>query len=441
MKIINFILIITTIFIDFSKSQPTSKTKYGNIIVKGGRNTINIIYPSDQYIPYNGTVEITKSIEKSLENFFDRLYNTTIKALQANPNGLQSNFDETKFPINSRNSDKDFGRQITEATDKLDLEKYDTDNYDTNKFSNTKPINDNDSKKSTKDVPNQTTEIKQPEKNLKDVTNYDCGIISKPVKSLVGKSIPPGAWPWWAPILKYNSKGLLEYDCGGTLISKYVVLSAASCFPKETLFSINLEIEKYRIGLGLSDRSNFKESNSFIAKITEIIIHQNYDDEAITESYNNNIVMMFLQKWHNFNERIRPTCIWPDNPSQSEIENEEGYVVGFVNNKPNTNFSIFKTNIQSSESCIRSNPNLKSKISDTNFCTKANSETFCFNIYGQGLLIEKNDKLYLRGILVGSIATAYTFCNLNVEAIYTDVSKFYDWITQNIRDYDYEEES
>lgn len=55
----------------------------------------------------------------------------------------------------------------------------------------------------------------------------DCGKSDKPRKPLITNGIQSelGQWPWHTAIYTINSKNQKEYICGGSLISKYAVVT------------------------------------------------------------------------------------------------------------------------------------------------------------------------------------------------------------------------
>ena len=69
-------------------------------------------------------------------------------------------------------------------------------------------------------------------------TNGECGVRSIPANIVAGRTTKPGEFPYMA-LLGYNSsskgfnKSLTDkdvyYECGGSLINKWFILTAAHC--------------------------------------------------------------------------------------------------------------------------------------------------------------------------------------------------------------------
>lgn len=99
--------------------------------------------------------------------------------------------------------------------------------------------------------------------------------------------------------LGYLENGSIDWKCGGSLISEYFVLTAAHCAPRNNPPTIA------RLG-GL----NLKASNEGVQPINylvvEIIRHPDYKAPA---KYND-IALLKLDRHVEFNEAIRPACLY-----------------------------------------------------------------------------------------------------------------------------------
>ncbi|XP_042639407.1 mastin-like, partial [Orycteropus afer afer] len=84
-----------------------------------------------------------------------------------------------------------------------------------------------------------------------------------------GRDAPPGKWPWQVGLwIRNPNNHMLEFKCGGSLIHRQWVLTAAHCVKRMVLEPWNIEV---RLG---------QVKRSWIAvhrKVTEVIVHRNYN--------------------------------------------------------------------------------------------------------------------------------------------------------------------
>uniref|UniRef100_A0A672NQI2 pancreatic elastase II n=1 Tax=Sinocyclocheilus grahami TaxID=75366 RepID=A0A672NQI2_SINGR len=122
-------------------------------------------------------------------------------------------------------------------------------------------------------------------------TAYGCGQPTyKPVASRVvgGTDVKPNSWPWQVS-LQYQSGSSFYHTCGGTLIDKQWVLTAAHCIGSRT----------YRVYLGKHNLALSSESGSLAISPSRIIVHENWD------SYN----IRLLSTPVTFSDKISPACL------------------------------------------------------------------------------------------------------------------------------------
>uniref|UniRef100_A0A8C2Q251 pancreatic elastase II n=1 Tax=Cyprinus carpio TaxID=7962 RepID=A0A8C2Q251_CYPCA len=127
---------------------------------------------------------------------------------------------------------------------------------------------------------------------------YGCGQPTyKPVASRVvgGTDVKPNSWPWQVS-LQYQSGSSFYHTCGGTLIDKQWVLTAAHCIGSS---------RTYRVYLGKHNLGLSSESGSLAISPSRIIVHENWD------SYNirNDIALIKLSSPVTFTDKISPACL------------------------------------------------------------------------------------------------------------------------------------
>lgn len=102
-------------------------------------------------------------------------------------------------------------------------------------------------------------------------------------------SITRGAWPWLAAVYVNNITSL-SYQCGGTLISARIVISAAHCFQ---LFKQRYTANEVLVFLGRHNLKNWSEEGSLAAPVDDIFIHPDYNRHL--NSYDADIAVVVLK--------------------------------------------------------------------------------------------------------------------------------------------------
>lgn len=241
--------------------------------------------------------------------------------------------------------------------------------------------------------------------------------------------------PWHVGI--YKSR---EYQCGGTIISSKVVVSAAHCFwdiSRETL----RDVRDYRVRAGQTRRdTRALETRGVAAVGVERIIH----DPQYSFAQNNNerdIAFVILAEHLAFDQHIAPACFYDLYEDQMALlANEDDFdsdAVGMVagwGGSPRANFSetlkVMRLGKISRRSCIEKTPqNFHGFITSDKFCAgDAGSSTVCQGDSGGGFTSVQDGKHYLRGVVsIGSTlpcaSTRYT--TFTKVALYTKLIREY----------------
>ncbi|XP_030641070.1 chymotrypsin-like elastase family member 2A [Chanos chanos] len=125
---------------------------------------------------------------------------------------------------------------------------------------------------------------------------YGCGVPTfPPIVSRVvgGEDARAHSWPWQISLQVFRDGNWL-HSCGGTLISKDWVLTAAHCITGDT----------YRLYLG---KQNLKEDEEGSVAIPpeKIIVHEKWNPYNL----HNDIALMKLQTSVTFSDTIQPACL------------------------------------------------------------------------------------------------------------------------------------
>ncbi|XP_043089715.1 trypsin-3-like [Puntigrus tetrazona] len=121
-----------------------------------------------------------------------------------------------------------------------------------------------------------------------------CGQAPLNTKIVGGQAAVQGSWPWQASLHRITTG---SHFCGGSLINKDWVLSAAHCF--QSTASSNVKIY---LGRQLQSGSN---PNEISRTVIQLIIHPSYS----TASQNNDIALLQLSSSVTFTDYIKPVCL------------------------------------------------------------------------------------------------------------------------------------
>ncbi|TRY59941.1 hypothetical protein DNTS_035195 [Danionella cerebrum] len=109
-----------------------------------------------------------------------------------------------------------------------------------------------------------------------------------------GVAASPGAWPWQVDI----QMGASGHICGGSVIAKNWILSAAHCFPKPQ------EVSAYRLFMG---RHLLHGTNQFemVSQVERVVIADGYSDPE----KGGDLALVQLRSPVSWSDRIQPVCL------------------------------------------------------------------------------------------------------------------------------------
>lgn len=121
----------------------------------------------------------------------------------------------------------------------------------------------------------------------------DCGFSNEEIRIVGGRPTGVNQFPWMARIV-YDGK----FHCGGSLLTKDYVLTAAHCVKK-------LRRSKIRVIFGDHDQHITSESKAIQRAVISITKHRHFDPDT----YNNDIALLKLRKPIVFSKIIKPICL------------------------------------------------------------------------------------------------------------------------------------
>ncbi|XP_062382813.1 serine protease 27-like isoform X2 [Sardina pilchardus] len=124
-----------------------------------------------------------------------------------------------------------------------------------------------------------------------DKISNACGQAPLNTRMDGGQNAPAEAWPWQASLHSNSER------CGGTLITKDWVISAAHCFSSTSTSS-------WVVYLGRQSQEG-SNPNEVSRTISRIILHPHFN----TSTFENDIALLRLSTSVTFTDYIRPVCL------------------------------------------------------------------------------------------------------------------------------------
>ncbi|KAF5288695.1 hypothetical protein FQR65_LT11960 [Abscondita terminalis] len=267
-----------------------------------------------------------------------------------------------------------------------------------------------------------------------------CGTVKIEVRPLItyGQSTSDGEWPWHAALYRYKGANM-QYLCGGSLISKNHVLTAAHCVTKsKTNLTVNQELLLIYLG-----KHNLYKQDSTVQNmgVDRIIPHPEYNASYL----HNDLAILQLERPAEITNFVRYVCLWEEDVNLNSILDRLGTVVGWgFDETGDVTESLMqaKMPVVSTETCIFSNRDFFSRFtSDKTFCAGfRNGTSACTGDSGGGMVFPKtgtgNTLIWqLRGVISLSVAlqNEKVVCDTSNYIVFTDVAKHLDWIKSIIQ--------
>uniref|UniRef100_T1J010 Peptidase S1 domain-containing protein n=1 Tax=Strigamia maritima TaxID=126957 RepID=T1J010_STRMM len=212
-----------------------------------------------------------------------------------------------------------------------------------------------------------------------------------------------------------------EIFCGGTLISKKYVLTAAQCLDR-----YGGAFTDFTVLLGAYSL-NPKSKSSLQLGVTKMFIHPQYTH---IETLEYDIAILKLNKTVKFSDSIKPPCFpRPGNNYVGEMATVSGWGQTDPESSETTPAALMKINLPvlSLQFCTDTLGHIQ-EFSSNSLCTgHSHRKSICKGDAGAPLVVFGRTRWYLLGL-----ASFGTFCQVpgfpSYPGVFTRVDNYYEWI-------------
>ncbi|XP_039181686.1 serine protease hepsin isoform X1 [Crotalus tigris] len=254
----------------------------------------------------------------------------------------------------------------------------------------------------------------------------DCGRRKLSVDRIVGgQDASLGKWPWQVS-LRYDGTHL----CGGSIISKEWVVTAAHCFPER-----NRVVSRWQVFMGAISQQSTRGLQMDVAGI---VYHGGYRPfvDPNSEENSNDIALLRLATPLSFNEIIQPICL----PAlgQTLVDGKICTVTGWGNTQYYGQQSdvLQEASVPIISTSVCNGPDYYgSQIRPRMFCAgfAAGGTDACQGDSGGPFMCEDSISQVSRWRLCGIVSWGTGCALANKPGVYTKVNDFHGWIHRTMK--------
>ncbi|KFB44763.1 AGAP001365-PA-like protein [Anopheles sinensis] len=260
----------------------------------------------------------------------------------------------------------------------------------------------------------------------------ECATVLPPMSTRIrsriigGVESGQGEHPWHVAIYLDD-----QYQCGGSIVGRRWILTAAHCLTRQNT-NETLEADLFRVYTGIIDISAIDDH--FYRTVDEVIVHRDYSPVM----YTTDIGLLRLKRNITYNSFIKPVCLYNRTVDISSFYGREGKVTGWGFNRDGVISNVLnylEVPVVSQKMCSQRNVQFNVVLAvGESFCAgHADGNSVCNGDSGGGLVFAEDSRYYLRGIVsISAQRRNLLVCDANQYSVFTDASKFLEWIRQQI---------
>ncbi|XP_052749483.1 chymotrypsin-C-like [Galleria mellonella] len=255
-----------------------------------------------------------------------------------------------------------------------------------------------------------------------------------------GQPTKPGDWPWHGAIYRLEQYSV-KYICGGTLISKTFVLTAAHCttINGEPVLAELLSIIFGKYHLTGGDVATQER------EVHQVIVHEEYNARKL----DNDIALLKLKTEVTYDDYVQPACLWHANAYKKlPTGTIKGTVVGWgFNHNDQLSSTLHQVTLPKilDGPCIKSNTAFFGRLlNNRKFCAGYRNGTSACNgdsggayqVFVPDVTGESSANAtgawHVRGIVSLALSRPNEpICDNTQYTLFTDVASFVGWIKRH----------
>ncbi|KAG8201099.1 hypothetical protein JTE90_028769 [Oedothorax gibbosus] len=256
----------------------------------------------------------------------------------------------------------------------------------------------------------------------------ECGRSQVPFRRIVGgQESVIGAWPWMAIIYYVRRRGT-SAECGGVLITKKHVLTAAHCIVSSRR-GTTMRPRQLRVRLGDYDLTTDADGATPVdVEIESVIKYKGFD----LRTFQNDVAILLLKTEVVFDKHVFPICLPFDAFIGEDLANRNAFAAGWGTVSYGGPAS---PKLQEVQLRIWENPRCEVvfkkdvPITQANLCAGDGDKDACRGDSGGPLMLASSDG---RFYLIGIVSFGKKCAEPGIPGVYTRVTNFIDWIESNV---------
>jgi len=245
-----------------------------------------------------------------------------------------------------------------------------------------------------------------------------CGLASPDAganRIVGGEEATPGEWPWVVS-LEMRDSGGGTYSCGGAILTKTHILTAAHCLP-QFMESVTVRAGAHNV-FSLGSDVQSVTSNSWVN-------HENYDDQTSE----NDVSVITLPSELTWSNTVMPLCL----PQAETFEGDEAVVAGWgATLEGGSTSDVLREvalNVVSNAQCVSDYSTVGYSVFSTNICAAAPGKDSCQGDSGGSLFHKTTSDQWAS---IGIVSFGEGCARPEYPGVYARTSDYNSWILDKV---------